>query len=67
MAASTQNQALAAVLFLYEQVLERPLDRIEGVVRGRKTKQVVTTATRQWRFHFRPIGMGFMQVSLTNS
>jgi site-specific recombinase XerD len=29
-AASTQNQALAAVLFLYEHVLERPLDRVEG-------------------------------------
>lgn len=33
-AASTQNQALAAVLFLYEHVLERPLNRIEGVVRA---------------------------------
>lgn len=37
-AASTQNQALAAVLFLYEHVLEQPLDRIEGVVRARKPK-----------------------------
>jgi site-specific recombinase XerD len=35
-AASTQNQALAAVLVLYEHVLEQPLDRIEGVVRARK-------------------------------
>ncbi len=35
-AASTQNQALAAVLFLYEHVLEQPLDRIDGVVRARK-------------------------------
>ena len=34
-AASTQNQALAAVLFLYDHVLERPVDRIEGVVRAR--------------------------------
>ena len=39
-AASTQNQALAAVLFLYEHVLEQPLDRIEGVVRARKAKQL---------------------------
>src|SRR3970040_96707 len=38
-AASTQNQALAAVLFLYEHVLERPLNRIEGVVRARKPKR----------------------------
>ena len=29
-AASTQNQALAALLFLYEHVLGQPLDRIEG-------------------------------------
>ncbi|MBI3679968.1 MAG: integron integrase [Acidobacteria bacterium] len=32
-AASTQNQGLAGVLFLYEHVLERPLDRIQGVTR----------------------------------
>jgi hypothetical protein len=32
-AASTQNQAFAAILFLYEHVLDRQLDRIEGVVR----------------------------------
>jgi site-specific recombinase XerD len=29
-AASTQNQALAGLLFLYEHVLEQPLNRIEG-------------------------------------
>ncbi len=34
-AASTQNQALSAILFPYEQVLQQPLDRIEGVVRPR--------------------------------
>jgi len=51
-AASTQNQALAAVLFLYEHVLERPLDRIEGVVRARKPKRlpaVLTRLVRRWR------------------
>ena len=46
-AASTQNQALAAVLFLYEQVLERPLDRIEGVVRARKPKRLPVVLTRE--------------------
>jgi integron integrase len=30
-AASTQNQALAAVLFLYERVIERPLGRIDAL------------------------------------
>jgi site-specific recombinase XerD len=32
LAASTQNQALSAILFLYQEVLGRDLDRIEGVV-----------------------------------
>jgi integron integrase len=45
-AASTQNQALAAVLFLYEHVLERPLDRVEGVVRARKPKRLPVVLTR---------------------
>jgi Phage integrase, N-terminal SAM-like domain len=35
-AASTQNQALSAILFLYQEVLERDLDRIDGVVRAKK-------------------------------
>ena len=30
-AASTQNQALAALLFLYQKVLERPLNRLDAV------------------------------------
>src|SRR6476620_11694435 len=32
-AASTQNQALSALLFLYQQVLERKLDSLDGVER----------------------------------
>jgi hypothetical protein len=44
-AASTQNQTLAAVLFLYERVLEQPLDRIDGVVRARKPKRLPTVLT----------------------
>jgi len=39
-AASTQNQALSAVLFLYEHALEQPLDRIEGVVRAHRPKRL---------------------------
>ena len=30
-AASTQTQALSAILFLYREVLRRPLERVEGV------------------------------------
>jgi integron integrase len=44
-AASTQNQALAAVLFLYERVLEQPLDRVDGVVRARKPKRLPSVLT----------------------
>jgi len=45
-AASTQNQALAAILFLYEQVLEQPLNRIEGLVRARKPKRLPVVLSR---------------------
>jgi len=45
-AASTQNQALSAILFLYEHVLEQPLDRIEGVVRAHRPKRLPVVLTR---------------------
>jgi integron integrase len=35
-AASTQNQALAALTFLYDGVLDRPLTRIEGMTPSRR-------------------------------
>ncbi len=44
-AASTQNQALSAILFLYEHVLEQPLDRVEGVVRARRPKRLPVVLT----------------------
>lgn len=44
-AASTQNQALSAILFLYEHVLKQPLDRIEGVVRVRRSKRLPGVST----------------------
>jgi integron integrase len=39
-AASTQNQALAALTFLYERVLQRPLTRIEGITPARRSRHV---------------------------
>jgi integron integrase len=39
-AASTQNQALAAITFLYDRVLERPLTRIEGIAPARRSRHV---------------------------
>jgi integrase len=46
-AASTQNQALSAILFLYQVVLEKDLDRIDGVVRAKKLKQLNVVLTRE--------------------
>jgi len=37
---ATQNQALAALLFLYKDVVRRPLRRIEGVVPARSPSRV---------------------------
>lgn len=39
-AASTQNQALAALTFLYDAVLDRPLTRIEGITPAHRPPRV---------------------------
>ncbi|NCA11659.1 integron integrase [bacterium] len=44
-AASTQNQALCALLFLYGAVLERPLDKLEGVVRAKRPQRLPVVLT----------------------
>ena len=44
-AASTQNQALASLLFLYKHVLEQPLDRIDGVVRANRSRRLPVVLT----------------------
>ncbi len=44
--ASSGTQALAALLFLYEHVLQKPLNRIEGVVRAKRPKCVPVVPTR---------------------
>ena len=38
--ASTQNQALAALTFLYDAVLRRPLERVDGIVPARRSRRV---------------------------
>ncbi len=45
-AASTQNVALAALLFLYRDVLKRKLERIDEVERARTTRRVPLVLTR---------------------
>lgn len=46
-AASTQNQALAAILFLYREVLEVELPWLEGVTRAKKPQRLPTVLSRQ--------------------
>ncbi|MGH9367689.1 MAG: integron integrase, partial [Thermoanaerobaculia bacterium] len=45
-AASTQNQALAALLFLYRNVLQQPLPAVEGVVRAKRPRHLPVVMTR---------------------
>jgi len=42
---STQNQALNALLFLYKQVLNQPIDELHGAVRAKKKKKLPTVLT----------------------
>ncbi len=44
--ASTQNQALCAILYLYREVLESPLELIRGVDRARRTRYIPVVLTR---------------------
>jgi len=45
--ASTQNQALNALLFLYRAVLEKPLGYLNGVVRAKRPSRLPVVLTRQ--------------------
>jgi integron integrase len=44
--ASTQNQALSAILFLYQKVLNADLPWLQDVVRARRSKHVPTVLSR---------------------
>jgi integron integrase len=46
-AAATQNQALAAVLFLYQQVLGVELAWMDGVVRAKRPQRIPTVLSRE--------------------
>lgn len=45
-AASTQNQAFSALLFLYNQFLNRPLKNLENVVRAKRPQRIPDVLTR---------------------
>ncbi|MBI1732507.1 MAG: integron integrase, partial [Gammaproteobacteria bacterium] len=44
--ASTQNQALNAIVFLYKQVLQKPLEEFEQLVHARRPRRLPTVLTR---------------------
>ncbi|MDE3128052.1 MAG: integron integrase [Gemmatimonadota bacterium] len=46
-AASTQNQALQSLLFLYGPVLGRPLPRIDGIAPARRTRHVPVVLSQE--------------------
>ena len=46
MSASTQNQALSALLFLYRHVLDRKVGDLGEVIRERKPKRLPVVMTR---------------------
>src|SRR5713101_1823224 len=46
-AASTQNQALSALLFLYGEVLGRKLPWMDGIVRAKRPVRVPVVLTQQ--------------------
>ncbi len=45
-AASTQNQALSALLFLYKAVLDRPLESVDDLVRAKRPERLPVVFTR---------------------
>lgn len=45
--ASTQNQALSALLFLYQEVLNKPIDWIDDVERAKKSQRLPVVFTRE--------------------
>ncbi|MEW6745113.1 MAG: phage integrase N-terminal SAM-like domain-containing protein [Planctomycetota bacterium] len=45
--ASTQNQALAALLFLYRVVLKLPLPGLQGLVRAKRSQHLPVVMTRE--------------------
>ena len=45
--ASTQNQAMSAILFLYRDVLHQELDWLEGVVRAKRPQRLPVVLTRE--------------------
>ena len=46
-AASTQNQALSALLFLYREVLDLPVDWVDGIEKAKRPRRLPVVFTRE--------------------
>ena len=46
-AASTQNQALSAILFLYNEVLKKDIDHIDDVIRAKRPLNLPVVFSRE--------------------
>lgn len=44
--ASTQNQALSAILFMYQKVLRRKLDWLDNIIRAKRPRHLPVVLTR---------------------
>ena len=66
LAAATQNQALSSILFLYKEVLARPLDWLDGLVRAKRPARMpsVLTASEAQRLLAGLDGMKWLMASL---
>jgi integrase len=45
--ASTQNQALNAILFLYREVLRKEIGYVDGVIRAKKSRRLAVVLTKE--------------------
>ncbi|HWM94907.1 MAG TPA: integron integrase, partial [Thermoanaerobaculia bacterium] len=45
--ASTQTQALCALLYLYREILERPVGDLEGLIRAKRSRRMPVVLTRE--------------------
>ena len=44
--ASTQTQALSALLYLYREILEKPVGELEGLIRAKRSRRMPVVLTR---------------------
>lgn len=65
--ASTQNQALAALGFLYREILGRRFSWLDGIVRARRPRRLRDHLNRLWEFHRGELRAGKGRVKLSEA